>query len=101
MTIARKPFLTGPLPTLTQDQIQIVEILKETLAQALEGKISTIGIIACFEDGFASVMGGSAAGALNLGCDDLKIKILQAVVGAGQKKVESAVASKIIKPRGH
>ena len=93
MTIITKP------PPLTEDQIEIVEILKETLAQALQGKIDSIAIIACMEGGFASVMGGRNAGGLNLGCDELKAKILNAVVGAGEKKVQHAAAAKIIKPR--
>jgi len=84
---------------LTEDQVQIVEILKETLAQALEGRINTIGIIACMDGGFASVMGGSNAGGLNLGCDELKAKILDAVIGSGNKQIQAAIASKIIKPR--
>ena len=75
------------IPTqLTEDQVQIVDILKETLAQALEGKINTIGIIACFDNGFASVMGGTMAGALNMGCDDLKRKILDAVTKGTQER---------------
>jgi hypothetical protein len=96
-----KPTLISSQPKLTDAQIQIVDILKETLAQALEGKINTIGIIVCFDNGFASVMGGTMAGALNLGCDDLKAKILGAVVGAGEKRVQNATVSNIIKPRGH
>jgi hypothetical protein len=88
-----------PQSSLSQDQIAIVEVLKEALAQALEGKINTIGIVACFDSGFASVMGGSNAGGLNLGCDELKAKILAAVLAAGEKTVAKAVASKIIKPR--
>ena len=94
--------LINPNPVLlTEDQVQIVDILKETLAQALEGKINTIGIVACFENGFASVMGGTMAGALNLGCDDLKAKILGAVIHAGGERVKGAAATGIIKPRGH
>ena len=64
---------------LTQDQIEIVDILKETLAQALEGNFKSIGIVVCMADGFASVMCGRQAADLNLACDDLKRKILIAV----------------------
>ena len=88
-----------PHKALSSDQIQIVDILKEVLSQALEGGISTIGIIVCLDDGFATVMGGTAAGALNLGCDDMKRKILEAVTAGGAKKVERAITHKIIKPR--
>ena len=85
------------IPTpLTEDQVQIVDILKETLAQALEGKINTIGIIACLENGLASVMGGTMAGALNLGCDDLKHKILDAVTKGTEER--QSRRSSIFKP---
>ncbi len=75
--------MTGPkiiTPNkLSQDQIEIVELLKETLAQALEGNFTTIGIVVCMKDGFASVMSGRQAADLNLACDDLKYKIHAAV----------------------
>ena len=64
---------------LTEDQIAIVDILKETLAQAIEGNFYTIGIVVCMKEGFASAMAGKDAGSLNLACDDLKRKILDAV----------------------
>ena len=94
-----KSKLIGVDGQLSSDQVQIVEILKETLAQALEGKITTIGVIVCFEDGFASVMGGRSAGALNMGCDEMKAKILDMVTRAGSEKVKNAAVSNIIKPR--
>ncbi len=62
-----------------EDQAAICDLLKETLAQALEGQIKTIAIVVCLEDGFASVMAGRQAAALNLACDELKAKILAAV----------------------
>lgn len=72
---------------LSDAQIAIVDLLKETLAQALEGRINTIAIIACMEGGFGSVMAGSNAGGLNLACDDLKAKILEAVLeGTAEKQ---------------
>ncbi len=66
----------APLP---EDQVAICNLLKETLAEALEGKIKTVAIIACMDDGFGSVMAGRQAAALNLACDELKAKILAAV----------------------
>lgn len=70
-------------PKLTQDQIQIVDLLKESLAQALEGNISSIAIIACMPKGYAHVMAGRQAADLNMGCDSLKREILDAVETAG------------------
>ena len=69
---------------LTDDQIAIVEMLKETLAQALEGNFQTIGIVVCMKGGFASAMAGPDAGSLNLACDDLKYKIYAAVTEGTQ-----------------
>jgi len=67
---------------LSDDQVAIIDMLKETLAQALEGNFTTIGIVVCLKEGFASVMAGHDAGSLNLACDDLKYKIHDAVTGA-------------------
>lgn len=70
--------VTPPKP-LTQDQIDIVEMLKETLAEALEGRFTSIAIVVCMKDGFSSAMCGRQAADLNLACDDLKYKIHAAV----------------------
>ena len=93
MTIITKP------PPLTEDQIQIVDVLKEALAEALKGQIHTMGIVLCFGDGPATRVAGRNAAALNIGLDHLKMQVLQATFEQGQKKVENAVAAKIIKPR--
>lgn len=90
---------TGPQligKKLTQDQIEIVEILKETLAQALEGNFTTIGIVVCMKDGFASVMSGRQAADLNLACDDLKYKIHAAVTQGTEERLTRQ--SSILKP---
>lgn len=71
---------------LSDDQIAVVEMLKEALAQALEGKFQTAAVVVCLEDGFASAMAGHDAGTLNLACDDLKTKIMDAVrIGTEEK----------------
>lgn len=72
---------------MSREQQEIVDMLEQTLAQAKSGAIKTVGIIACFEDGFASVAAGNMATALNLGCDDLKRKILDATAGAGAARM--------------
>lgn len=81
---------------LTEDQVAIVDLLKETLAQALEGNFSTIGIVVCMKDGFASVMSGRQAGDLNLACDDLKYKIHAAVTSGTAERTSRR--SSILKP---
>lgn len=80
---------------LSEDQIACVEMIKETLAQALEGKIDAIAIAVCMEGGFASALTGRRPGDLNLACDELKSKILDAV-RAGPK---TNAISRIVKAR--
>jgi hypothetical protein len=92
------PKIISPKPALTEDQIAIVDLLKETLAQALEGNFSTIGIVACMEGGFASVMSGRQAADLNLACDDLKYKIHAAVTSGTAERTTRR--SSIMRP-GH
>lgn len=79
-----KPHLIGLTPKLTEDQKAVIEIAKETLAQCLEGQITSIGIVACMKTGYATVMAGRQAADLNMGCDSLKAKILNAVESAGE-----------------
>lgn len=65
---------------LSDDQVEIVDMIKELLALCLEGKITTIGIVGCREDGFFTAMRGRQAADLNLACDELKKRILEEVL---------------------
>ena len=87
MSLIKAPSIVGLKPNLTEDQQAVVEICKETLAQALEGSISSIGIVACMKTGYATVMAGRQAADLNLGADSLKSKILNAVENAGAERM--------------
>ena len=93
------PRIIGGKPPLNEDQIAIVDLLKETLAQALEGNFTTIGIVVCMPEGFASVMSGRDAGSLNLACDDLKYKIHAAVTEGTQERASRRPT--ILKPGRH
>jgi hypothetical protein len=73
------PKIVKPVGALTQDQVDIVDMIKELLALALEGQVTTIGIVGCKADGFFSAMRGRQAADLNLACDDLKADILAEV----------------------
>lgn len=79
-----------------ENQVAIVDLLKEALAQALEGNIKTVGIVACMEGGFATVMAGRQAADLNLACDDLKRKILDAVTEGTEERTTRR--SSILRP---
>ena len=70
--------MPGPMP-LTDSQEACVDLLEEALEEAKRGKINSIGIVVCMENGYATTMAGRQAGDLNLGCDSLKQKILDAV----------------------
>lgn len=96
--------ILGLTQPLTDDQIQVIDILKETLAQAIEGNFTSIGIVVCMKKGYAHAMAGSQAADLNLGCDSLKAAILGAVEGAGGRALERAAAQTapvILRPRGN
>lgn len=75
--------IIGAKPKLTEDQKAVIEIAKETLAQALEGNISSIGVIACMKSGYATVMAGRQAADLHMGAASLQKKIIDAVEEAG------------------
>ena len=67
---------------LDEHQVACVEMLKEALAQALEGNIHSMAIVLCMQGGWATNVAGNRPGDLNLGCDDLKTKILDAVLNS-------------------
>jgi len=69
-----------------KDQVAIVDMIKETLAQALEGKITSVAIIACMRGGYAHVMAGRQAADLNLGCDSVKAEILRRTENEGMRR---------------
>lgn len=71
-----KPTLIKPL---TEAQQSCIDLLAEAFEQAKGGHISSVGIIVCMANGYATVMAGTQAADLNLGCDSLKRKILDAV----------------------
>ena len=90
-----KPKIIGA--PISEDQAAIVDLLKEALAQALEGNIKTVAVVACLEGGFATVMAGRQAADLNLGCDELKRKILEAVT-EGSEERQSRRSAIMFKP---
>lgn len=75
--------IIGLKKPLSEDQKAVIEIAKETLAQALEGEISSIGIVACMKTGYATVMAGRQASDLYMGAGSLQKKILDVVENAG------------------
>lgn len=80
--IIKMPGLKKPL---TEDQLAIVEICKEMLAQALEGSISSIAVVACMKTGYGTAMAGRQAADLYMGAGSLQKKILAAVEASGEQ----------------
>lgn len=76
---------------LDENQVACVELLKEALAQALEGSVDCMGIVLCMKGGWATNLAGNKPGDLNLGCDDLKGKILDAVVNSPKTKATNRI----------
>lgn len=71
---------------LNEHQVACVDMLKEALAQALEGNVDGLALVLCMHGGWATNIAGNRPGDLNLGCDDLKGKILDAVLNAPKTK---------------
>ncbi len=83
MTMTSPAILATPL---NEHQVACVDLLKEALAQALEGNVYGLAVVVCMDGGWATQIAGNRPGDLNLGCDDLKGKILDAVVNSPKTK---------------
>jgi hypothetical protein len=79
------PILLSPNP-LNDDQLDCVEKVAEVLELAKAGEIFTVGIVVCMKKGFATTIGGTDAGSLNLGLDAMKVRILERVTDEGVKR---------------
>ena len=78
-----KPILLSP-NVLTDQQLDCIDKLAQCLEEAKKGNVFTVGIVVCMKMGFATTIGGTDAGSLNLGCDALKQRILENVVDEGK-----------------
>lgn len=79
------PILLPPagLSPLTEAQQDCLDKVREVLVEAEAGNVYTVGIVVCMKTGFATTIGGGDAGALNLGLDALKARILERVTDQG------------------
>lgn len=89
--------IIGAKPALNEMQQACVDMLSDALEEAIKGRISSIAIVVCMDDGMATVMAGSNGAALNIGCDDLKKKIHAAMFEDGN--VASKRKSNIMRVR--
>lgn len=75
--------MNGHKPTLITQGPQVLEpmqqacvdLLSDALEEAMNGRITSVALVVCMDEGIATVMAGVNGGALNIGCDDLKQKI--------------------------
>ena len=70
-------------PVLDATQQACVELLTDALEEAVKGRITSVAVVVCMDDGIATVMAGKNCLALNIGCDDLKHKIRAAMFEDG------------------
>ena len=85
------PHLIDAKPPLNEDQAYCASLLREALELAEAGKVNSVAMVVCMEGGWATVMGGKRAGDLNLGCDDIKAKILAEVIKGNVARAKSNI----------
>lgn len=91
------PLIGLAQPKLDDMQQNCVDLLSDALEEAMRGRITSLAMVVCMDDGIATVMAGKNGGALNLGCDDLKAKIHAAMFTDGN--VGAKARSKIMRAR--
>lgn len=75
--------VVGMIPTakaLSPESMACVDLLKQVLADALQGQVTSLAIVACGPNGFGPAIAGPQAPELNLGLDACKQQILKAVL---------------------
>lgn len=77
------PIILPQKAPLNADQKGCVDVLTDALEEAIKGRISSVALVVCMDEGIATVMQGKNGGALNIGCDDLKMKIHAAMFEDG------------------
>lgn len=74
-----KPTIFPAPPALNEMQQACVDLLTDALEEAMKGRISSVAIVVCMDDGIGTNMAGTNGLALNIGCDKLKREILEAI----------------------
>ena len=77
------PLIGAAKPPLGKMQQDCLNVLTDAMEEAVKGRISSVALVVCMDDGIATVMAGLNGGALNIGCDDLKKKIHAAMFEDG------------------
>lgn len=75
-----KPTLITRGPQVLEPMQQAcVDVLTDALEEAMKGRISSVALIVCMDDGIGTTMAGTNGLALNIGCDKVKREILEAI----------------------
>lgn len=77
--------------TLNDDQRACVDALDQALALARDGGVHGMAIVVAMDGGWSTVLAGQRPGDLNLGLDDLKGKILDAVLNSPKTKATGRI----------
>jgi len=85
--------------SLTFDQQQCADALSDALELALQGKIESLAIVVCMNDGVAPVMCGKNAGGLLLGATQLIHNIRSEVFERGNLATKAVKKPVILRAR--
>lgn len=77
----------------TEAQQACVDLLQETLTEALAGRINSVAIIAVMKTGYATVLAGTDAADINLGADLLKRRVLETLETDRRSTPQSRIVS--------
>lgn len=85
-----KPTIIKP-HALTASQKSCVDALTDALEEAMKGKITSLALVVCMEDGIAPIMAGTQAGDLMLGLKRLEQNILAEIFERGNVSKPSSI----------
>lgn len=80
---------------LTEAQQNCVDTLSDALEEAMKGKITSLALVVCMNDGIGFTMAGTQGADLNIGLDQLKHNIRVEIFERGN--IAKPQSSKIIK----
>lgn len=76
---------------LTESQQACVDLLTDALEEAVKGKITSLALVVCMNDGIASTMAGTQAGDLMLGIEQLRHNIRAEIFDRGNVSKPSSI----------
>jgi hypothetical protein len=74
------------LTPLTDDQLEVIGILEQALELARDGKVDTIGVVVCLQEGPAHLIGGTQAASLYIATGRMMRDILECTDNPDRRK---------------